>query len=233
MATGVERFEIKVNFDAAQIGRAAEVFDLDPRAATDRRIWFGEVTGGRDGADALPLLGRGVILRVRVEDDGGDVTLKLRGPDGCVDVAGWATRTAGLDGDAKVEGDWAARRLVSASLRTDLGPARHAVLDTDRPSLAALLSPGQRDLAADLLVPVDAVTLLGPVASRKWKDDDLEAELWTIGDLRFLEISAVTKKDPEKALHRLEQRARDAGLTPDTGPDPKTTRVLRHLATRT
>ena len=230
---GVEQVEIKVNFGAAQIERAMQVFGLDPAAGKDRRIWFGEVTDGRDGPDALPLLGRGVILRVRAQADEGDVTLKLRGPDGCVDAAAWSVRVQDLDAEAKLEGDWAGRRLVSASLGADFARAGCDELGTAHPSVGALMSDGQRQLARELLVPLADVALLGPIASHKWKSaGDVEAELWTVDDLRFLEVSVVAKKDPEKAQHRLEQRARDAGLTLDDDQDPKTTRVLRHLAAR-
>jgi hypothetical protein len=221
----VDQFEIKVNFGAAQIEKAMQVFGLDPDAGKDRRIWFGEITNGRDGREALPLLGRGVILRVRAKEDEGDVTLKLRGPDGCIDAGAWRDRTRGLD--AKVEGDWAGRRLVSASLSADFDAAGD---ELDHPSLTALMSDAQRALARELLIPISAVELLGPIASRKWKVGDVEAERWVVDDLTFLEISVVTKKDPEKAQHRLEQHARDGGLKLEDDQEPKTTRVLRHLA---
>ncbi len=81
--------EIKVNFTGSQIEQAKTVFGLD-RESKDRKIWFGEIVTGHDGRDALPLLERGVILRVRAtKKKSGDVTLKLRGPDGCIDAAAW------------------------------------------------------------------------------------------------------------------------------------------------
>ena len=227
----VEQFEIKVNFGASQIEEAMQVFGLDPDAGKERQSWFGEITSGRDGRDALPLLGRGVILRVRAQADEGDVTLKLRGPDGCLDAAAWGKRTAGLD--AKLEGDWAGRRLVSASLDADFGQEGSAELNTDHPSVTELMSEAQLSLADELMIPTAGVELLGPITSRKWKaTDDVAAELWTVDDVAFLEVSVVTKKDPEKAQHRLEQRALDGGLVLDDDQEPKTTRVLRHLATR-
>jgi hypothetical protein len=225
---GVDRFEIKVNFAAAQIDKAMEVFGIDPAAAKQRRIWFGEVVSGRDGRGALPLLERGVILRVRAKAHSGDVTVKLRGPDGCLDVAAWRARTQGLD--AKVEGDWAARHLVSASLDATF---EASVPNGSAPAPATVLSTAQKALARDLLVPLDQVELLGPIDARKWDpdgDDGVAAELWTVDDLRFLEVSVVTEDDPEKAQEQLRGRARDAGLTLDEGQDPKTTIVLRRLA---
>jgi hypothetical protein len=59
--------EIKLNFDAVQIDDALRVFGLGADAGKPRRIWFGEILDGAEGAGALPLLGRGVIVRVRAK----------------------------------------------------------------------------------------------------------------------------------------------------------------------
>jgi hypothetical protein len=233
MATDqVDQYEIKLNVASSDVEKAMALFGIKPDKGKDRRIWFGEVLSGDDGRDALPLLGRGVILRVRAKKSGGDVTLKLRGPDGCLDVAAWRARTAGLD--AKIEGDWAARRLVSGSLDAELSAAGRAALDHPGPAVVDLMSVAQRRFAAELLLPLTAVTLLGPVAAQKWDadhDGDVAAELWEVDGLRLLEISVVTKDDPEKAQDLLRKRAADAGLALDEG-EPKTTMVLRRLAER-
>lgn len=226
--------EIKLNFGASQIERAKEVFGLDPARADKRDIYFGEVRSGQEGRDALPLLRRGVILRVRAtKKKSGDVTLKLRGPDGCLDGAAWSTRTTGLTDEVKLEGDWADRRLVSASLTADSEGAGREDLAAGVPPIATLLSKEQTDLATDLLVPVGDVELLGPISALKWKherDGDVDAEEWRVGDLHFLEVSVLATTDPEEAQRALRQRAVAADLTPEEGQEPKTTRVLRHLA---
>ena len=220
--------EIKVNVGAAQIEQAMQVFGLAPDKGKKRRIWFGEVVDGRDGPGALPLLDRGVILRVRGKKSGGDSTLKLRGPDGCLDVEAWRTRAARFEGDAKIEGDWAGRRLVSASLDHDLD-----ALTDPPPQLTDLLSKEQQELAGELLIPLDRVTLLGPIEARKWEPDgDIAAELWTVDELRFLEISVLATDDPDEAQRRLRQRAADGGLELDSEQETKTSIVLRHLARR-
>lgn len=225
--------EIKVNVEGAQVEKAMQVFDLDPDDAKKRAIWFGEIVTGGDGRGALPLLGRGVILRVRAKKrDAGDVTLKLRGPDGCIDVPAWTERVRDL-ADAEIEGDWADRHLVSASLTADFGRAGRDELETAAPSIVALMSDEQKKLAHELFVPLDDVVLLGPITARKWEhehDGDVDAEEWTVGDLHFLEISVVAAAEPEKAQQELRQRALDGGLEFEEGQEPKTTRVLRHLA---
>src|SRR3954447_26425727 len=143
---------MKLNVGAAQIGKAMQVFGLSPTGGAELKIWFGEIRTGRDGRDALPLLARGVIIRVRAKAKSGDVTIKLRGPDGCLDVKAWSKHAESFTGKAKIEGDWADRRLVSASLESKFGEAGRAELDTDEPSMAKLLSSEQQQLAWELFV---------------------------------------------------------------------------------
>jgi hypothetical protein len=168
-ADGPTLFEIKLNIEAPQIAHAMQVFGIEEDEGKDRSIWFGEILDGRDGVTTLPLSARGVILRVRTKENGGDCTLKLRRPDGCLDLAAWRKRTDEFGEAAKVEGDRAGRRLVSASLDHDLDDDARAAMDGPAPVVASVLSEPQRLLAHELLVPLAPVTLLGPIAARKWK----------------------------------------------------------------
>ena len=70
---GLDGVEIKLNFDAAQIDDALRVFGLGADAGKPRRIWFGEILDGAEGAGALPLLARGVIVRIRAKKKSGDL----------------------------------------------------------------------------------------------------------------------------------------------------------------
>lgn len=231
---GLRGIEIKLTFPAERIEHACSVFGFEANSGAPRRIWFGEVLNGRDGPTALPLSERGVVLRVRDRKKGGDVTVKLRAPDGCVDVPAW-NRGPGAHLDAKIEGDWAGRRLVSASLSRDLDEDAMAELESARPCVSSLLSEPQRDLAGQLLLPFDHVELLGPIQARKWdarQGDDVEGELWEIDTLRFLEVSIFVEEDPVGAMERLRRRARNGDLPIDRGQETKTATVLRHLATR-
>ena len=86
-----------------------------------------------------------------------------------------------------------------------------------------------------MLIPIDGVELLGPIVAQKWEHEhegDVDAEEWSVGDLRFLEISVVAKAgtDPKKAQAELRQRALDGDLKFEEGGGPKTTLVLQHLA---
>lgn len=233
-STEPDAVEIKLNFGASRITKAMELFELDPDRGKPRRIWFGENRQGRGGRGALPLLARGIILRVR-EKKNSDVTLKLRGPDGCFDLPAWAKRTRGLGELAKAEGDWSGdRRLVSASLDGPLDDEALEELERRDPAVERLLTDEQRALAGELLLPLRAMELLGPVEARKWDPDhegDIAAELWNVDeDMRFLEVSVRVTDDPEGAVKDLEQRVRKGGLQIDPMQNTKTATVLRHLA---
>jgi hypothetical protein len=228
--------EIKLNFGSSQINVALDLFEFDPDEGKPRRIWFGENRRGLDGRAALPLSARGIIVRVR-EKKNSDITLKIRGPDGCLDLSLWAKRTRDLGELAKVEGDWSGeRRLLSASLDGALDEEALDELTGRDPSLERLLTDEQRALAEELLLPVHAVELLGPIEARKWdpdQDGDVAAELWDVAvDMHFLEVSLRVTDDPDGAMKDLEQRVMKAGLRIDPMQNTKTTTVLRHLAER-
>jgi len=224
--------EIKVNFTGAQIEQAKDVFGLRADDAEEREIRFGEIRTGADGRDALPLLGRGVILRVRSKKESGEVTVKLRGPDGCIAEPAWTAAVAQLAGEKKLEGDWADRRLVSASLTAKSDKAGREDLNEDSPAIVDVMSEDQKSLANALMVPLGEVELLRPIAARKWKhkhDGDVDAEEWTVGELHFLEISVLATADPDGAQQALHQRVVDGGLKLEEEQKPKTTQVLQYL----
>ena len=239
---GVEWVELKVTLGGLQVDDALRAFDLDPGGpdAERREIFFGERVGRPGDPVVLPLLARGIILRVRkIQDDPDDSTLKLRGPEGSVDPKLWLERTRAFGDDAKIEGDWAAdRRLVSASLDSTVAGGRIDAVVADRPyGLRRLLSDAQEALAADLLVDLDGVELLDPVHARKWNgagslDAEVVAELWELDDgLRFLELSTRVRADasPVAAKQRFEESVRARGLPIDAKQETKTSTVLERL----
>jgi hypothetical protein len=88
-------------------------------------------------------------------------TLKLRGPDGCIDVAAWREHTA--DADAKIEGDWTGeRRLVSASPDGKLDDEARDELLEPKPSVPRLLTDEQRRVAQGLMIPSRRWTCSAP-----------------------------------------------------------------------
>jgi hypothetical protein len=171
---GVEWVELKVTLGGTQVDLGLRAFDLDPEgaAAERREIYFCERVGPPSDPMVLPLLARGIILRIRKNQDSpDDSTLKLRGQEGSVDPTLWRGRTRAFGDDAKIEGDWAAdRRLVSASLDSKVEGGRIDEVVADRPhQVRRLLSKAQEGLAADLLLGLDGLELLDPIQARRWK----------------------------------------------------------------
>jgi hypothetical protein len=125
---------------------------------------------------------------------------------------------------------------LSASLDGALDEEALDELKGRDPSLERLLTDEQRALAEELLLPLHAVELLGPIEARKWDpghDGDVAAELWDVAvDMHFLEVSLRVTDDPEGAMKDLERRVMKAGLRIDPMQNTKTATVLRHLAER-
>jgi hypothetical protein len=236
---GVDGVEIKVTLGAAMVERGRQAFRIGLAQAERRNIWFAErLVRQGDSAD-LPLLSRGVIIRIRQregEDD--DATLKLRGPEGCIDPDLWRGRTKSFGKRAKLEGDWAGKRhLLSASLDGKIEEGRIDEVVAEQPQqIKRLLSEAQQTLADELLLPLDEVQLLGPVRAAKWTPGmgelgDIAAELWEAGDqLRFLELSVLAKDDPLGHQQRLEETVGSHSLEVDPEAETKTRTVLEHFA---
>jgi hypothetical protein len=90
---GVDAVEIKVTLGADQADAGLAAFALGPAPVERRQIWFCEHIDEHVHSDELPLLARGIILRVRKrKDHADDATLKLRGPEGCAGSSSLADR---------------------------------------------------------------------------------------------------------------------------------------------
>jgi hypothetical protein len=239
---GVDGVEIKVTLGAEMVERGREAFRIGLAQAERRSIWFGERLARHANPVALPLLSRGVIIRIRQrqgEDD--DATLKLRGPEGCIDPDLWHRRTGSFGKRAKLEGDWVGERhLLAASLDGKIEGGRIEEVVAEQPQqVKRLLSAEQRALAEEWLLPLDEVQLLGPVRAAKWRPGmgelgDVAAELWEVGDrLRFLELSVLAKDDPLGHQQRLDELVRSHSLEVDPEAETKTRTVLEHFAAAT
>ena len=181
---------------------------------------------------------RGLIVRSRRGDDDCDATLKLRGPEGCLDIPQWSRRTDGWTG-AKLEGDWAgSKKLISASLGHKLDADQDGMTDPKDPAdVIALLPEAQADLAREWMIPLSTLDLLGPIAAQKWSnvdfhsDLDCDVEIWEVDELRFLKISTRAKAEDaletQRALHHSLVRL---GVAENTMVGTtKTETVIRHL----
>ena len=211
--------EIKVTLGAEMVERGRQAFRIGLAQAERRSIWFAERLVRQGDPVALPLLSRGVIIRIRQregEDD--DATLKLRGPEGCIDPDLWHGRTNSFGKRAKIE------------------EGRIEEVVEQRQQVRRLLSEEQQALADEWLLPLEEVQLLGPVRAAKWRPGmgelgDIAAELWEVGDrLRFLELSVLAKDDPLGHQQRLDGLVRSHSLEVDPEAETKTRTVLEHFA---
>jgi len=95
MVDELDGVEIKLNFGASQIEAAMRSFGLDPDRV--RPVASGSARSATALADpSFSRCPRGgsPCGSAKKKSDG---TLKLRGPDGCIDVAAWSERTANAD----------------------------------------------------------------------------------------------------------------------------------------
>jgi hypothetical protein len=240
---GIKRVELKVTVGGTQVADGLREFRLDKDDTDDverREIFFCERPDVRVDPPMLALLARGILLRVRRNQDrSGESTLKLRGPEGCVDPDLWGRRTDAFGKDAKIEGDWVGdRHLVAASLDSPVEAGRIGEVVAERPHrVRRLLSDAQAKLAEKLLLGLGRLELLGPVDAFKWEltveglEEKVVAELWEVDErLRFLELSMRVEEDPGGAQRRLEGTVGGRGLKIDPEQETKTKIVLEHFA---
>ena len=106
---GVDGVEIKVTLGAEMVERGRQAFLHRACLGRTRSIWFAERPVRQGDSVELPLLSRGVIIRVRQREYDDDATLKLRG------VEDASIPTAGVDGPSRLASAPSSRATGSAS----------------------------------------------------------------------------------------------------------------------
>ncbi|MCX5308881.1 MULTISPECIES: hypothetical protein [Streptomyces] len=229
--------EIKISFGGTDAKAAFDALELDRDDGRRRAIHFWDSPRRAAGGEVtLPLLERGVILRLRRDDEGhaseqdADLTVKLRPCP--VLPASWREDREGEDWEFRVEEDRtgpAFTPVLSASLEAESGPTGLLLVERQRELLEAAGLTGA-DLAG--------LTALGPVRAVKWKQDwdevpgTVAIEEWRTGNgLRFLEVSARSDVgDAAEVQTRLEQALRERDITPPPFGEMKTQAVMKALA---
>lgn len=251
--------EVKVNLAVAPIadgvvGAPADEDDLPEVVKTlelrDPRhwwIWFYEEPATDE--TAFPLLEDRVVVRVRARlDDGGldkaACTVKLRPCERDQLTDHWAEARATDDLDYSIEEDWSGdRHVLAVSASVEVPSATATWLATVPRMAPGLIRGDQAKFLVDCAprrVDASALHRLGPIAAVRWETAQAgalaglgaRAELWTVGDLRFLEVSVkVDDADDAPGVQASLDAALDAlGVTVDPDDDPKTRRVLTALA---
>jgi hypothetical protein len=239
--SAIQDVEIKVTISAEQATEAARTLGLRSADAERRDIWFCEYLNGQGGPIALPLLGQGLILRLRRKREGADdSTVKVRRREDEPLLASWR-RELIREEKFRVEGDWVgSRHMVSASLVAELPDGDIGEVAAGQGSVARLFTAAQEEvLRASCPLPIDlrALDPLGPVSAHKWEprahefEHKIAAERWQAGELRFLELSIrVPRSVAEAAQDAFERQIRHLGLDVDQVQETKTRLVLEHFA---
>lgn len=207
---------LKVTLSPGQ-ALAAGVWDGDTGEELSGRVWFCERSDVSPGR--LPLLDAGVILRLRETLHRRDDTVAQLCPCRRSRIAGHRP--------TRVEAEWRGeRRVLSAALTTTHAEGTVAGVLARHGPLHRLFSGDQRsflDECADCPVDIDALTVLGPVAVRRWprlawSAAELNVEHWQVtagarGSLDFVELSRrVDRQGAEIAQLALESGLRRRGV---------------------
>jgi len=233
----LDGIEIKVTVAGDQTPAALATLGLSPDRPTWQIYFCEDVTEGL--AASTPLLDAGVILRARDKPGAkDDTTVKLRPCRRSQLPDRWLAAEKGDDWELKVEADWAGRRQVlAASLTAD---RREDVVAQEPGSVEKLFIDEQlaflRDCATTA-VNLRALTLLPPVTATRWGSVegtppglDVRAERWVVGDLDFLELSAVAGLQEATATQeRLGVFVRSLGIAAPEEQETKTRQVLQRL----
>jgi hypothetical protein len=233
--------EVKVNIKG-NVDDALTGLQLDE--GEPREVWF--VEDLTDGVE-LPLLSAGVILRLRRRTKKNnktkeDSTVKLRPCRRSQLISPWDVMPA-PEADYRVEGDRSRKRqVIAASYQADLQPGTiERVLEGGGHIRDVFTEPQRAFLSgcAAIQVAFSGVSALKPIASTTWKDfsvgdvENVAAERWTVAGMDFLELSlrVTTGRSDAEALQRaLMDTVVARGLELDDNEEPKTTRVMKHLA---
>ena len=231
--------ETKVNVFGTDVPHAMDVLDLDDESTM--RIWFYEDLS--PGVPPLPLLEAGLILRVRVRDDGDvDTTVKLRPCRRSQLTPHWLAIEPDGDLEFTVEEDRSGpNRVLAASCQVEREASSVASLEGPPYLLTELLSREQLDFldsCSTIRVNAAELTALGPIEATRWKEVGgldyaglkARAERWIVSGRDFLEISARADLLDAAATHtRLEELVVERDLALDVNLESKTRRVLTAL----
>ena len=231
----LDGIEIKVTVAGDQTPAALATLGLSPDRPTWQIYFCEDVTEGLPAG--TPLLDAGVILRARDKPGAkDDTTVKLRPCRRSQLPDRWLAAEEGDDWELTVEADWAGRRQA---LATSLTADRREGVDARGPVEELFIDEQLAFLRDCATIPINlrTLTVLPPVTATRWGSVegtppglDLRAERWVVGDLDFLELSAVAAlRDAIATQERLGLFVRSLGITAPQEQETKTRQVLQLL----
>jgi hypothetical protein len=179
------------------------------------------------------------------------VTIKLRPCRASQLTDRWLADTAK---ELKVEADWAGdRHVLAASLTEDRRESLIPAVAARQRAFAELFTRPQLDFLTDCAgatINLDALTILPAVTAVRWGKDvkvgprelGFRAERWTVGDLDFVELSAVVEAGEDTSTAIKEAAIKQAkilafveslGISVPQDQETKTRQVLNYLVAST
>jgi hypothetical protein len=222
-----ERCAVEVKLLLLPAEAPATIASLKLKKETTGQVYFFDT-------DALDLLSKGVIVRVRQGGDN-DLTVKVRPPE----AKKFGDPTQGRE-DFKCENDLTGGEVTpSYSIRRKYAASQ--VPDTGH-DISSLLSDGQKKLIRETHVSIDwsRVRRIASIRSTEWDTraqppfDKLTLEFWEWPAGTVLELS--TKVGPDKGpatYAELRRLVNTKGLSVSASQNLKTSTVLKSLAGRT
>jgi hypothetical protein len=193
----IQAVEIKITAQVNNEDLVRAALERSGEEPENRRVYFFDTP-------SLELFESGVVLRARaVQDDTDDSTVKLRPVDPTTLDEAWK-RTDGFEIELDGVGD---AMICSAKLSVDQKRDEIDEVAAGTRPLRKLFSQEQERLLVEHAprpISWEELTVLGPVAVRKWKvepedfDDEIVAEEWTLPDGSDL-IELSIKVEPERS----------------------------------
>lgn len=222
-----ERCAVEVKLLLLPAEAPAAIASLKLEKETTSQVYFFDT-------DALDLLSKGVIVRVR-QGGNNDLTVKVRPPE----AKRFGDPTQGRE-DFKCENDLTGGEVTrSYSIRKKYAASRVPDAGQD---ISSLLSDGQKKLIRETKVSIDwsRVRRIASIRSTEWDTraqppfDKLTLEFWEWTGGTILELSTKVGPDKGQATYaELRRLANTKGLSASGIQSVKTRTVLKSLAGRT
>lgn len=208
----LDTIEVKIDAVSSQIPQALQALGLTMAGAQQGQIYFYDTEG-------LDLYKNNILIRVREGQPDNDVTARIR-PAQADQISPEWFEMKGFKCvyDAPVTG-----AVQTCSLKEKFSTLPSPLLSDDQKEF--LTQYGNSN------IPWAQIRRIGPIAAADWTlRNGVSVELWTLGQLRYLEFSAqVPLADADTARSSIMETFQSIGLSQDPNGENKTEEVMQYL----